>query len=330
MTITVLKPGLQATVQDMGRFGYQKQGVVVGGAMDVSAARAANVLVGNGEAEAVLELTWTGAQLRMEKEAIIAVCGADLMPEVDGEPVPMWRPVLVRAGAVLAFRGCRSGFRSYIALAGGIDLPPVMGSRSTYLRAGLGGYRGRMLQAGDKLEAKPFASGSLNGRLTAALLERRAPGGWHAEHFAIAERETAVVRAFPGAHYGRLTEEGKRMLFGGSFRIGHQSDRMGCRLEGERVAIRQEGELLSEAVSAGTIQLPPNGSPIVLLADRQTTGGYPRIAHVASVDIPMFAQLKPGAEVRFELITHREAESLLLASEKDFHMLRTAVALKFR
>lgn len=328
--ITVLKPGLQATVQDMGRFGYQKQGVVVGGAMDGSAARTANTLVGNGEGEAVLELTWTGAQLRIEEDAVIAVCGADLMPELDGEALPMWRPALVRAGSVVALRGCRTGFRSYVAFAGGLDVPLVMGSRSTYARAGLGGYRGRMLQAGDQLGLEPIAAGSTAARLVAAMLQGTGGGGWHAEHFAIAERDTAVVRAFPGAHYERLTESGKRNLFGGAFKIGHQSDRMGCRLEGERVDSRDEGELLSEAVACGTIQLPPGGQPIVLLADRQTTGGYPRIAHVATVDIPMFAQLRPGAEVRFEPITHAEAEGLLLASERDYHMLRTAVALKFR
>lgn len=328
--ITVLKPGLQATVQDMGRFGYQKQGVVVGGAMDGSAARTANTLVGNGEGEAVLELTWTGAQLRMEEDAVIAVCGADLMPELDGEPLPMWRPVLARAGSSLAFRGCRTGFRSYVAFAGGLDLPLVMGSRSTYVRAGIGGYRGRMLQAGDQLGLQPIAAGSTAARLTAALLNGRDGGGWHAEHFAIAERETAVVRAFPGAHYHRLTDAGKRRLFGGTFTISHQSDRMGCRLEGESVHSRALGELLSEAVACGTIQLPPGGQPIVLLADRQTTGGYPRIAHVATVDIPMFAQLRPGSEVRFEPITHSEAEDLLMESERDYHLLRTAVALKFR
>jgi antagonist of KipI len=328
--ITVLKPGLQATVQDMGRFGYQKEGVVVGGAMDGSAARTANTLVGNGENEAVLELTWTGAQLRIEEDAVLAVCGADLMPELDGEALPMWRPVLASKGSTLAFRGCRTGFRTYIAVAGGFDVPIVMGSRSTYARAGIGGYRGRMLQAGDRIGLQPIAAGSTAARLAAALLAGEGGGGWHAEHFAIAERETAIVRAFPGAHYNRLTESGKQRLFGGTFSIGHQSDRMGCRLEGERVESRDEGELLSEAVACGTVQLPPGGQPIVLLADRQTTGGYPRIAHVATVDIPMFAQLRPGASVRFESVTHTEAEGLLLASERDYHMLRTAVALKFR
>lgn len=330
MTITVLKPGLQATVQDMGRTGYQKQGVVVGGAMDVSAARTANMLVGNAEGEAVLELTWTGASLLFEEAAVIVICGADLMPEADGEPLPMWRPVLMQAGSVVRFQGCRSGFRSYVAVAGGIDVPLIMGSRSTYVRAGIGGYLGRMLQAGDRLAVKPAAPGSTNDRLIASMLRGRTIGVWHAEHFAIAERDVAVVRAFPGAHYNRLTGQGQSQLFGGTFRIGHHSDRMGCRLEGDTVGIRAEGELLSEAVVAGTIQLPPGGSPIVLLADRQTTGGYPRIAHVATVDIPMFAQLKPGSEVRFERITHAEAERLLLESERDYRMLKTAVALKFR
>ncbi|MHA6482717.1 5-oxoprolinase subunit C family protein [Paenibacillus sp. strain BS8-2] len=328
--ITILKPGLQATVQDMGRHGYQNQGVVVGGAMDGSAARTSNTLVGNDEGEAVLELTWTGAQLRMDKDAVIAICGADLMPELNGEPIPMWRPVLAQAGDVIALRGCRSGFRAYIAIAGGLDIPVVMGSRSTYVRAGIGGYQGRMLQAGDQLGLKPIIAGSTAERLTAAIRKGTESGGWHAEHFAIAERDIAIVRAFPGAHYDRLTESGRRELFGGTFTIGHQSDRMGCRLEGQQVESRDEGELLSEAVSLGTIQLPPGGQPIVLLADRQTTGGYPRIAHVATVDIPMFAQLRPGAEVRFELITNAEAERLLLASERDYHLLRTAVALKFR
>lgn len=330
MWIEVLKAGLFATVQDAGRFGYQQHGVVVGGAADLAAARTANILVGNAESMALLELTWAGAELRAEGDMAVAVCGGDMEPRLDGKPMAMWRPVLMTSGSVLSFARRRSGYRTYVAVAGGIDVPLVMGSRSTYVRAGIGGFQGRALMAGDRLGVLPVEVDSLGARLSSALQIGALSGSWHAGHFAAVSDDVTVVRAMAGTHFDRLTEASQGTLLESSFRVGVQSDRMGCRLEGEALRLADGTELLSEAVAAGTVQLPPGGKPIVLLADRQTTGGYARILQVASVDIPVFAQLMPGDDVRFELIGHREAEELLLSSERDMRLLKAAVGLKVR
>ncbi|MGG1638024.1 biotin-dependent carboxyltransferase family protein [Paenibacillus sp. NRS-1760] len=333
MTIKVVRPGLLVTVQDLGRHGYQKYGVVAGGAMDTGASRAANLLVGNEDSEAVLEIMLTGTELYMEKDTLLAICGARMSVTAGGETLPLWRPVLVRAGMSVKFGACQSGCRSYLAVAGGFDVPEVMGSKSTYLRGAIGGYFGRALKSGDVLAAK--APSLLSERMEHAL--RRGWNGsvavplWHASHFAIADNlADPIIRAMTGTHYELFTETSRASFFSQSFQISAQSDRMGYRLEGtEKLTLAKPLELLSEAVANGTVQVPAGGEPIVLLADRQTTGGYLRIAQVATVDIPVFAQLKPGDRFRFERITQQEAEQLYLDSERDMRMLKAAIALKF-
>ncbi|WP_053372698.1 biotin-dependent carboxyltransferase family protein [Paenibacillus sp. FJAT-27812] len=335
MSIKVVRPGLLVTVQDLGRFRYQKYGVVAGGAMDTGASRAANLLVGNEGHEAVLEITLTGTELVLEQDTLLAICGARMLVTADGEELPLWRPALVRAGTVIKFGACESGCRSYFAVAGGWDVPEVMGSKSTYLRGAIGGYKGRALKAGDVLAAGDPSL--LSERMKESLqIGWRGYGSfavplWHASHFAIADNlADPIIRALPGTHYERFTAESKSRLFSQSFQISVQSDRMGYRLEGNhKLELAAPLELLSEAVASGTIQVPADGNPIVLLADRQTTGGYPRIGQVATVDIAVFAQLKPGDRFRFEWITQQEAEELYLDSERDLRMLKAAVALKF-
>jgi antagonist of KipI len=333
MSIKVVRPGLLVTVQDLGRYGYQKYGVVAGGAMDTGAARAANLLVGNEGHEAVLEIALTGTELVLEQDTLLAICGARMVVTADGEELPLWRPALVRAGTFIKFGACESGCRSYFAVAGGLDVPEVMGSRSTYLRGGIGGYKGRALKAGDVLAAGALSL--LSERMKEALGSgwhgSFAVPLWHASHFAIVDNLVdPIIRALPGTHYERFAAESKSRLFSQSFQISVQSDRMGYRLEGEqKLELAAPLELLSEAVACGTIQVPADGNPIVLLADRQTTGGYPRIGQVATVDIAVFAQLKPGDRFRFEWITQQEAEELYLDSERDLRMLKAAIALKF-
>lgn len=330
MSLIVQRPGLLATIQDLGRSGYQKQGVVVGGAMDRTAARIANWLVGNEESEAVLELTLTGAELYAERDCWIAVCGGDMGPVTEIlEPVPQWRPVHIAKGTTIRFKRCRSGCRTYIALAGGIRAPIVMGSRSTYIRGQIGGLEGRALREGDRIEASKeigmlFSSGlrmSPSGKLKWPL--------WHAGGFAEAPADTTVVRLMPGAHWDWLSERGKQALFEGQFRISASSDRMGYRLEGNTLELQPGmGELISEPVAFGTVQLPPGGHPIVLLADRQTTGGYPRIGEAATVDLSALAQLKPGDAIKFRRVSHREAERLLVDSELEMEILKRAIKAK--
>ncbi|WP_138755855.1 biotin-dependent carboxyltransferase family protein [Paenibacillus sinopodophylli] len=332
MSITVVRPGLLTTIQDHGRLGYQKYGVLQSGSMDTGAARAANLLVGNEEHEALLEVTFDGAEWLIGEDMLLSVCGAAMTITVDGEPLPLWRPVLVRAGAAFKFEACLSGCRAYVAVAGGLDVPIVMGSRSTYLRGAVGGYEGRALKSGDVLSARPpqLLSKRILSLLQGQRDKRFSAPLWHAGHFAIASNMVdSIVRVMPGSHFGLLEIESRKAFFHQTYSISMQSDRMGCRLEGtEKLILIPHNELLSEPVAHGTVQLPANGNPIVLLADRQTTGGYPRIAQVAAVDIPIFAQLKPGDRFRFEAITHKDAEQLYMNSEQDIQMLKTAIALR--
>ncbi|MDI3256916.1 MAG: biotin-dependent carboxyltransferase family protein [Kyrpidia sp.] len=328
--ITVVKPGLLTTVQDLGRYGYQKFGVVVCGAMDAFALRIANVLVGNAEGCPALEITLVGPRLEFERDALIAVTGRGLAPRIQGTPVPAWRPVLVRAGAVLDFVPEPAGCRAYLAVAGGIAVPEVMGSYSTYLRAGIGGLRGRALQAGDVL---PVGEPSERGRtLIAILAKRRGDGFFCAAAWSVdptllpAYRPHPTVRAMPGPQFHVLTAEAKRTFFHSPFPVMSQSDRMGYRLSGPVLAMSRSLEMISEAVAAGTVQVPPDGHPVILLADRQTIGGYPKIAQVATVDLPLLAQVRPGDRVQFAPVALEEAQALLRQREREIR--RLLVALK--
>jgi antagonist of KipI len=333
MSITVIRSGLLATIQDLGRYGYQRYGVVPNGAMDTGAARVANFLVGNAGDEAVLEVTLAGARLLIEQDMLLAICGAEMKVTVSGERLPLWRPALVNAGTTIHFEACQSGCRSYLAVAGGLNVPKIMGSRSTYLRAAIGGFMGREVKAGDKLSAGPASP--LSMRMLQNLVKKRISSvtvpSWHASHFAVAdELAEPMIRAMPGTDYERFQASSQAALFSETFRIAPQSDRMGYRLNGtEKLMLEAPIEAISEAVANGTVQVPSDGNPIVLLADRQTTGGYPRIAQVATVDLPVFAHLKPGDRFRFEAITQLQAERLYLDSERDMAILKAAIALKF-
>jgi antagonist of KipI len=226
-----------------------------------------------------------------------------------------------------ATRGCRC----YIAVAGGIDVPSVLGSRSTYVRASLGGLAGRALHRGDTL---PIGNQTeLSRRIGTAITDQQgrgrvAVGRWGASASLVPfYGPSTTIRLIEGEHAPLLTPESAEQMWSGEFRVGLQSDRMGYRLEGPSLMLRAPRELLSEAVSFGTMQLPPGGNPIVLMADRQTTGGYPRIGEVASVDLPLLAQLKPGDKLRFRAIPLDEAQRLYLAREHNIRQARTAIAL---
>lgn len=338
MSIRVIKPGLMTTIQDLGRWGYQKYGVPVSGAMDKDAARIANMLVGNEETDAVLEVTISGAEFRMEHTGLIAICGGDPRPVMDDMPLPMWRPVIVNKGSRIKFRGpdysSQRGCRAYIAFAGGIDVPVLMGSRSTYIRSELGGYSGRMLQAGDVLSVlKP---GECSRLLEQRIAEERrvkhigyVTTAWYVDPSGFYPREN-VIRVMEGSHFSWMTALGQQSFVYQKYRIEPSSDRMGYRLRGTEGPLELTGEieLLSEGVTEGTIQLPPSGEPILLLADRQTTGGYPRIAHVASADLALLAQLPPGTQLSFHLISVQEAERLLIMKETQMNQLRHSIKLK--
>lgn len=330
MTLRVITGGLQTTVQDLGRMGQQARGIPVGGAMDRLALRLANVLVGNEDGAAALEASLIGPAIRFDEPALIALTGGDLEPSINGAAVPMWHAIALSPGAALRFGQARIGCRTYIAIAGGLDVPLVFGSRSTYLRAQFGGLEGRALRSGDVLHMRPPSPQA--ERVAQAMPEsggapavaRWSIGGSLRPRYS----DDPVVRVLTGAHTGALNDDSRGRLFGATFRVSASSDRMGYRLEGASLALRAPLELLSEAVAFGTVQLPPGGDPIVLMSDRQTTGGYPRIGEVASIDLPLIAQLKPGDRLRFRDISLDEAQRLYLAQEQELAQARAAITFR--
>ncbi|MGO4329302.1 biotin-dependent carboxyltransferase family protein [Cupriavidus sp. M-11] len=314
MSIEVIKPGALSTFQDLGRDGYQQLGVPANGAMDERAHRLANALAGNAAAEATLEITLMGPTLLFHEPAVIAVCGADLDATLDGAPVPLNRAVPVAAGAVLAFGKRRSGLRAYLAVHGGFALTPVMSSCSTFVRGGYGGAAGKPLRKGDHI--------ALRGGVAAPVRDAGSPA-FPAD---VLTAPDLPVRVVAGREWACFSDAARHALVSEPFRIGAQSDRMGYRLEGTPLALAAPAEMLSEAVAFGTIQVPPDGQPIVLMADRQTTGGYPKIAHVCAVDLPRLAQKMPSEAVRFALIDLREAQRLALLQDAIFEAMDTATA----
>jgi antagonist of KipI len=333
MSISVLHPGLLTTVQDLGRPGYQQAGLVVGGALDATALRVANMLVGNSPQAAGFEITLRGPRLRFTASHLVAITGAHLSPTLNGQPVGLHRPVWVRAGTELAFGKAVAGSRAYLAVAGGLDVPLVLGSRATYLRAGLGGWHGRALLAGDCL---PMGTPSAIGqRLTQQLAPAAPTAAWAAAPWTPGPQlcpppaAEPLLRAVRGPEYGQFVEASQRAFWHEPFEVTPAADRMGYRLQGPALARWAAApELLSSAVTLGTVQVPASGQAIVLLADCQTTGGYPRLAQVISADFGALAQLRPGQRCRFGEVTLAEAQALYLAHERHLRALPRAIYLK--
>ncbi len=327
----MIRPGLLTTVQDLGRRGYQRFGVVAGGVMDEWAQRLANAAVGNDAHAAGLEITLQGPVLRFDESALVAVCGADLAPRIASEPFPQGRPVLVRAGAVLEFHSGERGCRAYMAVRGGFQVPVVMGSRSTYIRAALGGFEGRALRKGDVLTVCAYSPGWY-AALDRLLTERQQPFAaprWSVGFTAV-PASARRVRVIAGPQWNLFTQETRELFLGTEFGISVNSDRMGYRLTGAMIGLRQPAEMISEAVTFGTIQVPPDGNPIILMADRQTTGGYPKIAQVTTVDLPRLAQSRPLERFAFELVTLAEAQQAYLAREREFVRIRESIDFQRR
>lgn len=308
MEMNVIRAGRLTTVQDLGRPGHRATGVAAGGAADGLALRVANLLVGNAENAAGLECTLTGPELVFSTDALVAAGGASF------EGLPAWQPVWVRAGEPLVLGACRGGCRGYLAVAGGIETPVVLGSRGTDLRARFGGFEGRALRDGDRLSAgAPERTASLDHwRVDTRILPPYSA--------------SPVLRVVRGAQADEFDDAWLRA----EFRVTPQFDRMGLRLSGPKLARRDNRELLSAAVAPGTVQVPPDGQPIVLLADAQTIGGYPRLAHVIAVDQPLAAQLQAGGTVRFREVTLTEAHRLALIREHTLAILREGLAEKFK
>ncbi len=306
--IEVVRPGLLTTVQDLGRRGWQALGVSPGGAMDALSARVANALVGNGDGASVLELSGTGPELEFGADTIVAIAGA----EVSG--VPFGRPFAVKAGEVVDCSRLKNGARAYLAVAGGLRVPTVLGGAGTALKAGFGGLEGRALKTGDRVRL-----GLGEAAVTGA--------GWRAGMTPLGggNGRRVEVRFVEGVQAEWFSEDAHRRLTSEAYHVTTRADRMGMRLSGPELALERPGEMISQPVATGSIQVPPDGQPIVLMADRQTIGGYPQIGNVISVDLPKLAQLRAGAEVRFAPVSHAEAQRLWMEQARDLAWLRTGL-----
>ena len=341
MSIIVLNPGPLTTVQDLGRFGYQASGIPCSGVMDQASYHLANKLVGNTEGEAVLEFTMYGGTYRFVSVTRFAVSGADMNPRLNGTAIPMNQAVPVKKGSVFSLNIASTGCRTYLAVAGGIDVPPVLGSRSTNLKCHMGGYQGRALQAGDVLPIQECGSftpaAQENFRYSYASNRKQESGSFNTlpEHSLIQKSyvskyismsktgisgttmppsvypDRITVRVIEGPQEDYFTEKGKHTFFSSTYIVSSDSDRMGCRLEGPSIESYHGTDIISDGIVFGSIQVTSAGLPIILLADRQTTGGYAKIGTVCSADLPLLAQSRPGNTIRFEKITVEKAQQLI-------------------
>ena len=286
MAFRVIVPGALSTVQDLGRFGYQKSGMSCSGVTDQKAYESANQLVNNQKNEAVIEHTVFGGSYRFQSDTVIALTGADMKPSIDGKACPMYRPVFVPSGGILSLGAAVNGCRNYLAAAGGILVPPVLGSRSTNLKCKIGGFQGRALQSGDLLD-----TGTLSVPFQQIKdLSLKAP---------VYSKEIKV-RVIEGPQSDYFTEKGLNLFYSAPYTVSEQSDRMGCRLEGPAVESIHGTDIVSDGIVFGSIQITSSGMPIVLMADRQTTGGYAKIATVITDDLPLLAQAVPGTTIHFQ------------------------------
>ena len=319
MSLLIKKAGLLTTVQDLGRIGWRRFGVNPNGAMDPVAARIANILVGNDDNAALIEMHFPAAEIVFEQAAIFSICGGDFAAQLDGIAISPWRSFAASAGSVLQFKEKRTGERCYLAMRGGIDVPEWLGSASTNLNAHVGGHKGRQLAAGDRLMVTatlgskpmrhpPAAAGSLLPRYS------RFP----------------TVRIIPGAEFEYLSSGSRESLVSQNFLISNRSNRMGFRLSGQPLALQRTREFISAAVCFGTIQLLPDGQLIILMADQQTAGGYPRIAHIIGQDLPLVGQLGSGDKIAFHFVKLEEAEQLSMQFEKELSLLRVACKFAYR
>ena len=321
MNAVVTRAGFLTSVQDLGRTGFRQFGVTTSGALDSFALRVANLLVGNDEGAAGLEITLGGLQLRFEDERIVAWCGGEFDVQIGSRALPAGHVAHLQAGDELKFGRAQIGCRCWLAISGGIDVPVVLGSRSTDLRANFGGLEGRRLRDGDQLSLGEFRQSE-----TAAATGF---SSWTAPHDWVspASRHPSL-RFVRGVDWSRFDNVTIQRFTQHEFSVSPDSDRMGVRFDGSELKREDETDLISEAVAPGTIQVPPSGKPILLLGDCQTIGGYPKIAHVITVDLGVAAQLRAGDSVRFSEVLLQDAHRLLMKRERDLERFRIGLSLQ--
>lgn len=310
MEVTIRQPGVLSTIQDLGRPGRRQLGITPGGAMDALSLRLANVLVGNPESSAAVEMTLRGASLHFDHDALAAICGGEFTVSLDGVGHSTQRPFRIGRDSTLSVGAARRGCRAYLAVAGGFEIGSILGGRGTDLRAGIGGVQGRALLADDILHARNIDVPPI-------------PSGWFlADDWLPDLSGRVMLRSLRGEHM----DEFDKSIFDHAFQVSAQSDRMGLRLRGEPFQRTRGAELLSTAVMTGTVQVPPDGHPIILAADCQTIGGYPRIAHIVTADLPTLGQLRPGDTVRFVEVDLETARAALAEQALNLRKLRIGLA----
>ncbi|HEY4638302.1 MAG TPA: biotin-dependent carboxyltransferase family protein [Candidatus Udaeobacter sp.] len=322
MNAIVARAGFLTSVQDLGRTGFRQFGVSTSGALDSFALRVANVLVGNDQGAAGLEITLGGLQLRFESERIVAWCGGEFDVHIESGLLPPGHVAHLQAGNELKLGRAETGCRCWLAISGGIDVPAVLGSRSTDLRGNFGGFEGRALRDGDVLALRTWAR---SPPPATGISSWTAPHDW-----ASPASRYPNLRFIRGVDWSRFNDSTIQRFTGNEFRVSPDSDRMGVRLNGPELKRQEETDLISEAVAPGTIQVPPSPdlSGILLLGDCQTIGGYPKIAHVITVDLGVAAQLRAGDAVRFVEVSLPDAHRLFVERERDFERFRIGLSLQ--
>lgn len=304
MGIKILQGGALTTVQDAGRIGYQNAGFSVSGVMDYRSFRMANMLLGNEENEAVLEVSLMGPAIAFTEDNTFAITGGDFSPTLNGKEIALYAAIPAKKGDTLRLGLAKEGARAYIAFAGGMDIPVVMGSKSTNLKCRIGGYKGRKLETGDEIA---FA----NSKPELINMYKRY------EHIREFQEKDITLRVVLGPQTEYFSEEGIRTFLESEYTVSEEYDRMGCRLKGPAIASKNGVDIISDGIALGSIQIPTSGTPIIMMADRQTTGGYAKIATVVRVDIPKLAQRTPGNKIRFREVTVEEAAKLYKKEERE-------------
>lgn len=311
--IQVQSPGMFTTVQDLGRYGYGPLGVSPSGAADPIALRLGNLLAGNPETGAALEMTLLGGTFLFTEDAVIAVTGSDFAPTLDGNPLPLWTSCKIRPGQTLKLGPTQSGARCYLCVRGGIAVKPFLGSASTHILSRLGGLEGRALRKGDVLHVHEMPAAKFNGQ------RRFAP------EVAARFGRRSVLRTTVGPQTDLFSSDAIDAFYKSRYRVTEQSNRMGLRLEGAALETPHSGQMISEGVSLGAVQVPAGGQPIILFVEQQTTGGYPKIANIVSADLPGVGQLRPGNEIQFELVGPEAARKLIVEQEQFLQKLASSL-----
>ena len=312
MGILFKKSGLLTTIQDLGRVGYQSNGFSVSGVMDRRSARIANMLVDNPENEAVLEFMMVGPTIVFTSSTIIAITGADFSPEINGKPAPMYTAIYANKGDVLELKYAKTGIWGYLSVSSKFDIDVVSGSRSTNLKCGIGGFHGRKIRDDDQIWFR------IKKRYIPSFLSRTI----EPDHF---EGEQKEIRVVPGPQDDFFSKTGLETFFSQEYAVTSESDRMGYRLSGPYIAHEETADIISDGIALGSVQVPSHGNPIVMLADRQTTGGYAKIATIISVDIPQFVQSREGTKILFRAVSVEEAQELYREQEKELDRIREVI-----